>query len=457
MKPSVVKGTRDFGPVVVQQRQYIFDTLRNIFQNYGFQPIETPSMELRNTLEGKYGDEGSQLYYKILNNGDFLSEKKLRTDALSARDSKKTLQHISKKGLRYDLTVPFARYVVMNRNDITLPFKRYQIQPVWRGDRPQFGRYCEFYQCDVDVVGSDSLLYEAELTQIYDQAFKALDIKVNIRLSNRKILEGLAHYCGYPQLFAEITTIIDKLDKIGWERVQQELNEKGIELDATNKVKAVLDSTTLDELKVLFEGIEVGEKGIEELETVLNFLEGYPFHNNLILDFSLARGLSYYTGCIFEVVVDTSAKGQEDVKMGSIGGGGRYANLTEAFGWKGVSGVGVSFGADRIYDVLNVLGRFPESSVQATDVMILCMGKQELQYGFRAAQFLREAGIRTDLYPTAAKFKKQIAYANKKAVPYTIIIGGNEMESGELTFKNMQTGEQKSLTIELILKEFLTK
>lgn len=451
MKPKLVRGTRDFSSEVVNKRNYIFSTLRSVFVKYGFNPLETPAMEELSTLTGKYGDEGDQLLFKILNNGDYLG--KANVEALENKDSKELTASISQRALRYDLTVPFARYVVLNRNDISFPYKRYQIQPVWRADKPQKGRYREFYQCDVDVIGSDSLLYEAELCQIYDEAFALLNLGVVIRLNNRKILDGLAQYAGYPKLFAKITVAIDKLDKIGWDGVEQELSRMGIEKAGFEKVKQVINAPDIATLKTLFEGIEVGLKGIEELETVQAFLEGYSFKNTLKIDFSLARGLSYYTGCIYEVEVDKSIDSQKDIKMGSIGGGGRYADLTGIFGLKDMSGVGVSFGAARIYDVMEELNLFETVEFNTSKVLFLPMDDEALLYGFKALQKVRAAGISSTIYPKAWKFQKLMKYADKVQVPYVIIIGNKEIESGQLGFKNMQTGEQKALTIEEIIKE----
>ncbi|MDC0230546.1 histidine--tRNA ligase [Aureispira] len=454
MKPSLVRGTRDFSAEIVNKRNYIFETLRNIFAKYGFNALETPAMETLKTLTGKYGDEGDQLLFKILNNGDFLG--KANVNALETKDSKQLTSSISKRALRYDLTVPLARYVVMNQNTISFPFKRYQIQPVWRADNPQKGRYREFYQCDVDIIGSDSLLNEAELAQIYDEAFDSLGLKVIIRLNNRKILDGLAQYCGKPDLFMPITVAIDKLDKIGWDGIEVELQNLGIDKIGFEKVKAVLNTKTLTDLKLLFSGIEIGLKGIEELETVQSFLEGYIFNNEFKIDFSLARGLSYYTGCIYEVEVNTSVPAQKSIKMGSIGGGGRYADLTGIFGLKNTSGVGVSFGAARIYDVMEELNLFEGIDFNSSKVLFLTMDKASLSYGFKAIQKVRAAGISSTIYPKAWKFQKLMKYANKVGVPYVVIIGSQEIESGKLGFKNMINGEQTSLTIEEIIN-FLLK
>lgn len=449
MKPKLVKGTRDFSAAVVHQRNYIFDTLRAIFIKYGFQPLETPAMEDLVTLTGKYGDEGDQLLFKILNNGEYLKD--VDEETLTTKDYTALLPKISSRALRYDLTVPFARFVVMNQNDLNFPYKRYQIQPVWRADKPQKGRYREFYQCDVDVIGTDSLLCEAELCQIYDEAFAKLGLQVVIRINNRKILDGLAQYCGFPDLFVPITVNIDKLDKIGWDGVERELAKIGIEGAAFDKIKAVVTAKDIATVKKLFEGIAVGQEGIAELEEVLKLLEHYKFENTLQLDFSLARGLSYYTGCIYEVIVDTTIEHQANIVMGSIGGGGRYADLTGIFGLKDMSGVGVSFGAARIYDVMKELGLFDRMDAPTSKVLFLAMDEAALQYSFQQIGKLRAADIASDIYPKVTKFKKLMKYANKVNVPYTIIVGSQEMESNLLILKNMQTGEQQQLTIEQII------
>jgi histidyl-tRNA synthetase len=449
MKPKLVKGTRDFSAEVVHQRNYIFDTLRTIFIKYGFQPLETPAMEDLKTLTGKYGDEGDQLLFKIINNGDYLKD--VPSQVLTDKDYPTLLPQISSRALRYDLTVPFARFVVMNQNDLTFPYKRYQIQPVWRADKPQKGRYREFYQCDVDVIGTDSLLCEAELCQIYDEAFAKLGLQVVIRINNRKILDGLAQYCGFPELFVPITVNIDKLDKIGWEGVERELAKIGIDGAAFDKIKAVVTAEDISTVKNLFEGIDIGQEGIAELEEVLSLLDSHTFSNTLKLDFSLARGLSYYTGCIYEVVVDTTVESQAAIKMGSIGGGGRYADLTGIFGLKNMSGVGVSFGAARIYDVMKDLGLFETINVQTNQVLFLAMDEEALKYSFRQISQIRAAGISADIYPKVSKFKKLMKYANKIGVPYTVIVGSQEMESNELVFKNMATGEQEKLSTEQII------
>lgn len=450
MKPQLVRGTRDFSAATVHKRNYLFNVLRTIFSKYGFEPLETPAMERLSTLTGKYGSEGDQLLFKILNNGHYLE--KADEQALADKDSKALTASISSRALRYDLTVPFARYVVMNQNDLAFPFKRYQIQPVWRADRPQRGRYREFYQCDVDVIGSDALLYEAELAQIYDEAFATLNLKVVIRLNNRKILEGIADYAGVAEQFTDIVVAIDKLDKIGWDGVEQELKAIQITDAAFEKIKTAVECPDLDSIKALFADCPVGMQGVKEIEEVLAFLEGYTFTNQLSIDFKLARGLSYYTGCIFEVEVDTAAAGQEAVKMGSIGGGGRYADLTGIFGLKDMSGVGISFGADRIYDVLEQLNLFEQAAIPSTQVLILPMDDAALNYGFKALRTIRAKGISSAIYPKAWKFQKLMKYANKMGVPYVIIIGAKELETGALGFKNMISGEQEALSLEAIIE-----
>jgi len=453
MKPSIPKGTRDFGPAEVLKRNYIFDTIREVFVRYGFQPIETPAMEDLATLTGKYGEEGDQLLFKVLNNGDFLS--KADDQALQAKDSAKLVPSISKRGLRYDLTVPFARFVAMHQNDIPFPFKRYQIQPVWRADRPQKGRYQEFYQCDVDVVGSESLMFEAELAQIYDEVFQKVGLRVVIKLNNRKILAGMAEAAGLSEdRFMDMTIAIDKLDKIGMDGVKQELSKRDISDDAIAKIEAMLGTTELEALKATFATSETGLKGIEELETVFSYLNLGDTHNTIQFDITLARGLNYYTGCIYEVAVDLSAEGQENIKMGSIGGGGRYANLTENFGMKtNGSGVGVSFGAERIYDVMEELSLFPEDKANTLQLLFIAFDEKAHRYAFKALQQARAAGINAELYPEPARIRKQMKYADQRNVPYTIVIGDREMESGELAFKNMVTGQQENLQLNAIIDQ----
>ncbi|MEN0006513.1 MAG: histidine--tRNA ligase [Bacteroidota bacterium] len=451
MKPSIPKGTRDFGPQQVNRRNYIFNTLREIFVRYGYQPIETPTMESLNTLTGKYGEEGDKLLFKVLNNGDYLA--KANKEALSTLDSTKLTNSISKRGLRYDLTVPFARFVVMNQNDIAFPFKRYQIQPVWRADRPQKGRYQEFYQCDVDVVGSDSLVYEAELAQIYDEAFAKFGVQVIIKINNRKILSGIAEVAGITDRFAEMTVAIDKLDKIGLEGVQREMAKRGIGEAAIQKITEVLQVKSLEELKPLFAQSETGMKGITELETVFGYYDPASATNTVLFDITLARGLSYYTGCIYEVAVDTSVPAQANVKMGSIGGGGRYDDLTGIFGLKGVSGVGISFGAARIYDVLEELDLYPDASTNELKVLFIAFDEETLSYAFKATTQARAAGINAELYPEATKLKKQMKYANARNAPFVVLIGSEEMKTGQLSLKNMESGEQEQLTLAAIIEK----
>ncbi|NUQ23268.1 MAG: histidine--tRNA ligase [Saprospiraceae bacterium] len=430
--PSIPKGTRDFTPEQVNRRNYIFDTIRKVFVAFGYQPIETPAMENLSTLTGKYGDEGDKLLFKILNNGDFLD--KADADALAARDSYRLAPSIAKRGLRYDLTVPFARFVVMYQHEITFPFKRYQIQPVWRADRPQKGRYQEFYQCDVDVVGSDSLYYEAELVQIYDSVFHKLGLPVAIKLNNRKVLSGIAEVAGIADRFVDMTVAIDKLDKIGIEGVRNEMLGRGIDATSVAIIEDILQLTTLDALKTRLAASETGAKGVEELETVFDYLSLAPVHNEVRFDVTLARGLSYYTGCIFEV----AAKGAQ---MGSIGGGGRYDNLTGVFGLKGVSGVGVSFGAERIYDVMLELGLFPDDAAAGLQVLFVAFDEATHRYAFQALSQLRAAGINADLYPKPVKLAKQMEYANKRNVPYVVVVGSEEMAQGKYTLKDMRLGD----------------
>ncbi|MFT4664549.1 MAG: histidyl-tRNA synthetase [Polaribacter sp.] len=443
MKPSIPKGTRDFAPEQVIKRQYIFDTIRKIFVKYGYQPLETPTMENLSTLTGKYGEEGDNLVFKVLNNGDFLS--KADQNALAEKNSKKIVPSISKRGLRYDLTVPFARFVVMNQHLINFPFKRYQIQPVWRADRPQKGRYQEFYQCDVDVVGSDSLMYEAELVQIYDEVFAQLGLNVTIKINNRKVLYGMAEAAGIADQFMDMTVAIDKLDKIGMEGVRKELAKRGIGEAAIDKIEKMLGTKSLEPLKALFVDSPTGLKGLEELETFHQYFDLAAPVNKVEFDITLARGLSYYTGCIFEVIT-------EEVKIGSIGGGGRYDDLTGVFGLKNVSGVGVSFGAARIYDVMEELNLFPNDFQSNLKVLILTHDKETHLHAFKCLNALRKASINADLYPSPVKFKKQMKYANDRKAPFIIVIGEDEMSSGLLSFKNMETGEQEKLSLDDIIE-----
>ena len=438
MKPSIPKGTRDFLPKEVYKRQYIFDTIKSVFEIYGYQPIETPVMEKLSTLTGKYGDEGDQLLFKILNNGDFLA--KADKQALAENNSKQLVSSISKKGLRYDLTVPFARFVTMYQNDISFPFKRYQIQQVWRGDRPQKGRYQEFYQCDVDVVGSDSLMYEAELVKIYDDVFHKLGVASTIKVNNRKVLFGIAEAAGISDKFMEMTVAIDKLDKIGEDGVINEMSKNDIDISACQTVLELLKIDNLTDLEVAFVDSPEGLRGVSELKQFHVYLDTMQTHNKIKFDISLARGLSYYTGCIFEVV-------SNDVTIGSIGGGGRYDDLTSSFGMKGMSGVGVSFGAARIYDVMEELDLFPKSVSQKLQYLFVTFDEESHIYAFSQLSKLRESGVSADLYPEPTKLKKQMKYANDIAVPYVILIGSNEVKTGQLTVKNMQTGDQSVMTI----------
>jgi len=443
-KPSVPKGTRDFTPEQVSKRNYIFDTIKKVFIKYGYQPIETPTMENLSTLTGKYGEEGDKLLFKVLNNGDFL--RKADKQAIAEGNSPKLIPSISKRGLRYDLTVPFARFVVMHQNEISFPFKRYQIQPVWRADRPQKGRYQEFYQCDVDVVGSDSLMYEAELVQIYDEVFATLGVNTEIKVNNRKILEGIAEAAGIADQFMDMTVAIDKLDKIGMEGVRKELAGRGIEEEAINKIEKMLGVTTLAPLKELFANSPTGLKGIEELEAFHSYFDLKAPTNDVVFDITLARGLSYYTGCIFEVKA-------KDVKMGSIGGGGRYDDLTGNFGLKNVSGVGVSFGAARIFDVMEELDLFPKERGDSLKLLFVAFDDAAHKYAFGCLNKVRAAGINADLYPTPAKMKKQMKYANDRKAPFVAVIGSNEMEAGKVQLKNMETGEQSLLNVEEVIEQ----
>jgi histidyl-tRNA synthetase len=437
-KPSIPEGTRDLGPEQVRKRTYIFDTVRAVFVKFGFQPLETPAMENLSTLTGKYGEEGDKLLFKILNNGDFLSG--ADADALATKNSGKLTASIAKRGLRYDLTVPFARYVVMNRGTLSFPFKRYQIQPVWRADRPQRGRYREFYQCDVDVIGSDSLLYEAELVQIYDEAFAKMKLPVVIKINNRKVLFGIAEAAGIADRFMDMTVAIDKLDKVGMDGVRKELSERGIPESAISILEKVLATPDISALKPIFASSETGLKGLEELERVFQLLSKSPLQNELKFDITLARGLSYYTGCIFEV----SAK---DYQMGSIGGGGRYADLTGVFGVPGLSGVGVSFGADRIYDVLEGLNLFPENLSESVKIMLASFDEPSFEYAFQCATELRAAGVSVEVYPEPGKLKKQFEYVAKRGIPFVAIIGESEMAAKTLTIKDQKSGEQWTATV----------
>ena len=439
-KPSIPKGTRDFGPQEMSRRNYIFNTIREVYSLYGFQQIETPAMENLSTLMGKYGEEGDKLLFKILNSGDFL--RGISTDDLASGATGHLAAQLCEKGLRYDLTVPFARYVVQHREELALPFRRYQIQPVWRADRPQKGRYREFYQCDADVVGSDSLLCEVELMQIIDEVFRRFGIRVCIKINNRKILSGIAEMIGEADKIVDITVAIDKLDKIGLDAVNEELREDGISEEAIQKLQPIINLSGSNEEKIatmreVLAGSEVGQKGIDEVEYVLSKLSN--LNSKLELDLTLARGLNYYTGCIFEVKA-------LDVEIGSITGGGRYDNLTGIFGMPGLSGVGISFGADRIYDVLNQLDLYPKAVTTATQVLFINFGEKETDYSLPIIKQLREQGIRCEIYPDASKMKKQMQYANQKGIPFVVMTGETEMAEGKVMLKNMTSGEQQLIS-----------
>lgn len=441
-KPSIPKGTRDFGPVEMAKRNYIFDTIKSVYALYGFQQIETPAMETLHTLMGKYGEEGDQLLFKVLNSGDYL--KKITDEELDERNVLKLQTKLCEKGLRYDLTVPFARYVVMHRDELQLPFKRYQIQPVWRADRPQKGRYREFYQCDADVVGSDSLLNEVELMQIVDTVFTKFGVRVQIKINNRKILSGIAEVIGEKEKIVDITVAIDKLDKIGLENVNEELRNDGIPENAIEKLQPIikLEGTNEEKLEIIadaLKGSETGLKGVEETKFILDQLKTIGLNNEIQLDLTLARGLNYYTGAIFEVKA-------LDTPMGSITGGGRYDNLTGIFGMPGLSGVGISFGADRIYDVLNALDLYPKETITGTQLLFINFGEKETAYCLPAISKARKAGIRTEMFPDQSKMKKQMNYANAKNIPFVVLAGENEIAAGKFTLKDMASGEQKLVT-----------
>lgn len=446
-KPSIPKGTRDFSPVEMAKRNYIFDTIREVFYLYGFQQIETPSMENLSTLMGKYGEEGDKLLFKIQNSGDYFSG--LTDEELLSRNAAKLASKFCEKGLRYDLTVPFARYVVMHRDEISFPFKRFQIQPVWRADRPQKGRYREFYQCDADVVGSNSLLNEVELVQMIDAVFNKFGIRVSIKINNRKILTGIAEIIGEADKIVDITVAIDKLDKIGLENVNAELASKGIPQEAIDKLQPIIllsgsNEEKLETLKSVLAASETGLKGVEESEFILKTIATLGIKSEVELDLTLARGLNYYTGAIFEVKA-------LDVQIGSISGGGRYDNLTGVFGMDGMSGVGISFGADRIYDVLNQLDLYPKDAALGTQLLFVNFGEAEAAYVLPILAKVRAAGIRAEIYPDSTKMKKQMSYANAKAIPFVAIVGENEMNEGKATLKNMATGEQSLLAPEELI------
>ena len=446
-KPSIPKGTRDFGPVEMAKRNYIFDTIKSVYALYGFQQIETPAMETLHTLMGKYGEEGDQLLFKVLNSGDYL--KKVSDDELKERNVLKLQTKLCEKGLRYDLTVPFARYVVMHRDELQLPFKRYQIQPVWRADRPQKGRYREFYQCDADVVGSDSLLNEVELMQIVDTVFTKFGVRVQIKINNRKILSGIAEVMGEKDKIVDITVAIDKLDKIGLDNVNEELRNDGIPEEAICKLQPIikLEGTNDEKLATISEVLkdsEIGLKGVEETKFILDELKKVGLNNEIQLDLTLARGLNYYTGAIFEVKA-------LDTPMGSITGGGRYDNLTGIFGMPGLSGVGISFGADRIYDVLNALDLYPKETITGTQLLCINFGEEETEYCLPVVSKARKAGIRTEMFPDKSKMKKQMNYANAKGIPFVVLAGENEINEGKFTLKDMNSGEQKLVSADELI------
>jgi histidyl-tRNA synthetase len=447
-KPSIPKGTRDFSPAEMVRRNYIFDTIKNVFRLYGFQPIETPAMENLSTLMGKYGEEGDKLLFKILNSGDFISS--VSDELLMEKNPNKLTPKISEKGLRYDLTVPFARFVVQYQNDITFPFKRYQIQPVWRADRPQKGRYREFYQCDVDVIGSNSLLNEAELVQIIDDVFERLKINTVVKINNRKILAGIAEIIGEKERIIDITVAIDKLEKIGLEKVNAELSEKGVADEAILKLQPILalegnSAEKMIQLEDILFKSEIGKKGVAELKTLFGYIGSLNLKTEVELDLTLARGLNYYTGAIFEVKA-------KDMEMGSICGGGRYDDLTGIFGLSNVSGVGVSFGAERIYDVLTQLDLFPQHSLETTKVLFTNFGEKEEMYCLPVVAQLRRYGVNAELFPESGKMKKQMNYANKKQIPFVVLAGESEMTDNKFTLKNMESGEQQLVSAEELIK-----
>lgn len=441
-KPSIPKGTRDFSPVEMAKRNYIFGTIRSVYALYGFQQIETPAMETLQTLMGKYGEEGDKLLFKVLNSGDYLS--KISDEELAEKNSLRMAAKLCEKGLRYDLTVPFARYVVMHRDELQMPFKRYQIQPVWRADRPQKGRYREFYQCDADVVGSDSLLNEVELMQIIDTVFTRFGIRVQIKINNRKILTGIAEVIGAADKIVDITVAIDKLDKIGLDYVNKELADNGLNSEAIEKLQPIIslsgtNEEKLDTIKNVLSDSEIGLKGVEEIRFILDTLKVVGLNNEIQLDLTLARGLNYYTGAIFEVKA-------LDTPMGSITGGGRYDNLTGIFGMPGISGVGISFGADRIFDVLNTLDLYPKDAVTSTKLLFVNFGDKETAYCLPIVNKARQAGIQVEMYPDSVKMKKQMSYANAKQIPFVAMAGETEIAEGKVMLKNMVTGEQKMVS-----------
>lgn len=442
-KPTIVKGTRDFSPMEMSKRNYIFNTIKDVYSLYGFQQIETPALETLQTLMGKYGEEGDKLLFKVLNSGDFL--RKVDDKELVERNTLKLASQLCEKGLRYDLTVPFARYVVMHHDELQFPFKRYQIQPVWRADRPQKGRYREFYQCDADVVGSDSLLNEVELMQIVDEVFQRFGVRVIIKINNRKILSGIAEMIGAADKIVDITVAIDKLDKIGLENVNQELSNAGISPDAIEKLQPIIslqgtNDEKLNVIKNVLKDSQIGLKGVEEVAYILDVLKTMQLHNEIELDLTLARGLNYYTGAIFEVKA-------KDVSIGSITGGGRYDNLTGIFGKPGLSGVGISFGADRIYDVLNALDLYPKETTNSTQILFINFGEKEMAYCLPLVNEARSHGVSAEMYPDMVKMKKQMSYANAKQIAFVAMAGENEMKENKITLKNMVTGEQMLVLI----------
>ncbi len=447
-KPSIPKGTRDFSPEQIAKRNYIFDKIKKVYELYGFKPIETPAMENLSTLMGKYGEEGDRLIFRILNSGDFMH--KVQDSDLQEKNSLKMSSQLSEKALRYDLTVPFARYVVQHQNDITFPFKRYQIQPVWRADRPQKGRYREFFQCDADIIGSNSLFNEFELLQMIDLVFHDLGINITIKINNRKILAGIASYIGFEEKITDITVAIDKLDKIGIDKVNQELIDRGLTHQAVEQLQPVLKlSGTTEEktekLEDILKNSDTGLKGIEEIRDVFNLIQSSPLKSDLDMDLTLARGLNYYTGAIIEVKAN-------NVSMGSICGGGRYDDLTGIFGLQGVSGVGISFGAERIYDIMQEKDLFPDQLVTFSRVLLINFGLEEQKYAQHILDLLRSEGIKSELYPESVKLKKQMQYADKNNIPYVIIVGKDEIDSGKLSLKNMKTGEQKNMPVHKLIE-----
>jgi histidyl-tRNA synthetase len=448
-KPNIPKGTRDFSPIEMAKRNYIFDTIRQVYHLYGFEQIETPAMENLSTLMGKYGDEGDKLLFKIQNSGDYFAN--ITDEELLSRNATKLASKFCEKGLRYDLTVPFARYVVLHRSELQMPFKRFQIQPVWRADRPQKGRYREFYQCDADIVGSDSLLNEVELMQIVDEVFSRFGVRVCIKINNRKILSGIAEVLGEADKIVDITVAIDKLDKVGLDNVNVELAEKGVKPESIEKLRPIiqLSGTNKEKLQVIRQFLaesEVGLKGVEESEYILNMLDALNLKNQLELDLTLARGLNYYTGAIFEVKA-------LDVQIGSITGGGRYDNLTGVFGMPGLSGVGISFGADRIFDVLNQLDLYPKESFNGTQLLFVNFGEKEATYTLPLLAKVRNAGIRAEIYPDSSKMKKQMGYANSKNIPFVAIIGEDEMAKSSIMLKDMEKGDQLAVTIDELIEK----